>query len=769
MAQTDRSTGLVGNAAFKVPVQAATTVNITLTGEQTVDGVVCVTGDRVLVKNQTDASENGIWVVDTGAWARAPDFDGTYDAVQGTVVTVNDGTQYKYYEVTTADPFEIGTDDIAFGAAIANASSSVSFLLDAAATETTVQEHLRQTGIISANADYGCVGDDATDNKTQLYKMRDFMRANPRPWTVNFDPNSGTGVYRYSGNLWTKGVRDLTINANGCTFKCTDNGATWSFNKNILIANQGVFSTSGYVTYDGALQHFGYKIASALDAAVSVTTSVVADAGNFAVGDPVLIYGYGQQNASYPPNPRYFEWNEVVSADAGTGVITLKRPLAYRYDSAWHDFVAGKGAPRILNLNHSNFTWGNRLEINGGVWGPNTTDATSGLIQIEGYERAILNNVRALNLTPTVCRYVELNDCNINSMEIDKVIEEVHVKGGTIKALIGGTGCRVTRLTGDVKVLGLSQSIAHNTIIDGATLSCLSASTGTEVFGTSVTYAVALVDIRAARFVVNDAAALALLNGGIETTFTLSSVSSNTKVLVLCATEAAFETVYQQLREGFTYQLQDGTKRMRITKIYDEDATHAAIEGVWSAVPVGAEVYRGANIGQIKLGNIEQVGTFAPVKAIRFARQQYHDIEYRNRNTQLLTFSSADIPVQASGTALGAAAVDFIVRGYVTRIFVIVTTAYTGADPTNLIVVAKNLPAAVNVVQVSGKTLGPREATCFATNGAVAGDTLLQTDGAYFDTLRIFPSKGGGLYPVYADVSELAKYIVMVEVMKSPS
>lgn len=77
-----------------VTVRVATTANVTiataLNNGDTIDGVSLVTGDRVLVKNQTTQSQNGVYVV-AASPARAADFD-TFDEHAGALISVTAGT-----------------------------------------------------------------------------------------------------------------------------------------------------------------------------------------------------------------------------------------------------------------------------------------------------------------------------------------------------------------------------------------------------------------------------------------------------------------------------------------------------------------------------------------------------------------------------------------------------------------------------------------------------------------------------------------------------
>ena len=78
--------------SWKEPAQAATTANITLSGLQTIDGVALAAGNIVLVKNQTNAAQNGIYVASAGAWTYAPGST-TWAQYVGAMIFVDGGAQ----------------------------------------------------------------------------------------------------------------------------------------------------------------------------------------------------------------------------------------------------------------------------------------------------------------------------------------------------------------------------------------------------------------------------------------------------------------------------------------------------------------------------------------------------------------------------------------------------------------------------------------------------------------------------------------------------
>jgi hypothetical protein len=119
---------VVAGLNFHQPVRVATTANITLSGTQTIDGVSVIAGDRVLVKDQTTQTQNGIYVVSASAWSRAADADNTPDGelkggdftlvLEGTV-----GSGYGYVCSNTS-AITIGTTNVTYVAF--NAAKAIS-------------------------------------------------------------------------------------------------------------------------------------------------------------------------------------------------------------------------------------------------------------------------------------------------------------------------------------------------------------------------------------------------------------------------------------------------------------------------------------------------------------------------------------------------------------------------------------------------------------------------------------------------------------------
>ena len=100
----------------KDSVKVATTANITLSGTQTIDGVAVSADERVLVKNQSTGSQNGIYDCKAGAWARSSDFDANSEVTSGAFVFVEQGTANadSGFVLTTDGSITVGTTALSF-------------------------------------------------------------------------------------------------------------------------------------------------------------------------------------------------------------------------------------------------------------------------------------------------------------------------------------------------------------------------------------------------------------------------------------------------------------------------------------------------------------------------------------------------------------------------------------------------------------------------------------------------------------------------------
>jgi hypothetical protein len=105
----------------KASVRVASTQNVDISGGTfagTIDGVIPVTGDRVLLKDQTNGAQNGIYTYDSSStsFVRASDADSDLKVTSGMFTFVEEGNQggNNGYVLTTDNPITLNTTELEF-------------------------------------------------------------------------------------------------------------------------------------------------------------------------------------------------------------------------------------------------------------------------------------------------------------------------------------------------------------------------------------------------------------------------------------------------------------------------------------------------------------------------------------------------------------------------------------------------------------------------------------------------------------------------------
>jgi hypothetical protein len=203
--------GLVNGTDWKDSVRVATTANITLSGTQTIDWVSVVADERVLVKDQTDAEDNGLYLCKSGAWTRTVDADGAGEVTAGMSVFVSEGTANgnTQWKLTTNDTITIGTTELVFAQIGASTTYTEGDGIDITANVVSID-----TTVTARHYHDTITGNDATtsfaithsfwtrDVMVQVYQVSspyatvytDVERNSTSQVTVKFDvaPASGT-------------------------------------------------------------------------------------------------------------------------------------------------------------------------------------------------------------------------------------------------------------------------------------------------------------------------------------------------------------------------------------------------------------------------------------------------------------------------------------------------------------------------------------------------------------------------------------------------
>jgi len=215
----------------KQSVRAGTVENITLSAPQTIDGIAVIAGERVLVKNQTTASQNGIYVVNATGWVRASDANTNGELTSGMIVGIEEGTTQanSRWQLTTDGTIIIGTTNLTFAdvtSGLARLATSVQKDTDTGAAlipvGTTGQRPSLGAGKLRFNSDtfrfegnngsaWGSLGGATGGGNDAVFYLND--------QTVNND-------YTLAGTQNAMSAGPITI-ANGKTVTLA-NGATWT-------------------------------------------------------------------------------------------------------------------------------------------------------------------------------------------------------------------------------------------------------------------------------------------------------------------------------------------------------------------------------------------------------------------------------------------------------------------------------------------------------------------------------------------------------------
>jgi hypothetical protein len=387
MALTRPKYSQIFDSDFKNSARVATTTNVTLNGAapSVVDGITLLVKDRVLVRSQSTASQNGIYrvsVVGTGAngtWVRAQDADTSDKLTPGTTLSVEEGSTLggKLYRMTSTGTITIGstainwTDVSGGGGAASGNNGQIQFNDTNAFGGATYLYYNKTTGQVTANADIastttttgaltvtGGVGVSGSLNVGANVTVA----GNVLP-SANITYNLGSPSQRWK-DLFLAGN---TINLNGATISAVDGSITF---QNSL---GGSFSVTGSTggqstgTFGNLVANSGV-VSSSTGTGALIITGGAGISGALNVGGNVVVTGGLTVNGTTTninTTNLIVEDKNIILADVDTptnitadgGGITVKGATDKTF--TWVNATAAWTASEDLNL-----VSGKQYEIN---------------------------------------------------------------------------------------------------------------------------------------------------------------------------------------------------------------------------------------------------------------------------------------------------------------------------------------------------------------------------------------------------------------------
>jgi hypothetical protein len=585
-------------------------------------------------------------------------------------------------------------------------------------------------------SEFGAVGDDSTDNSVPL---RDAVEAiGATPGTLTFPP----GTYAYTDNQWLKvlgGAKYITLKG-PAKLRCTKSSASGP-EKYALRTNSEMFDD------------YGYPINTVAAGATQVVTQTAVHAGNFAAAGRGLVYGQPQQQQSFPPNCRWFEFVDIDTGGgvAGTGVTPLGRPLKYKYRSDWYDDTSSpssKGKARILSLDRGDFVFGEKLVMEDLEFLENPNWSFSQLL-INGFRRVELRRVKGIWLYVSCVEQADLYNCTFlpgsgtGGVEWDKFVgqinnyecdyEDQNAANGVEQ--LNTYGGRMRNWTGDLR--------ARRMLFTGVDFTKRGSDQNGLFRGSPVQPVQSLVFVNNRGHMLGGGASDPVVNGGAEHTIT-AGVGTSSSTIKLPVSSANFDLL-SAMMEGFTLTSNTGV-RFRVTDIY-QSGSDFAIDGEANGTVASGDTLYWPSVQYMRANRWENDvdGTFGAWRLYDRAAVMHAD-EHGGAariETPLYQFSGASIE-----RYLGAGMYQVVID---------VQKAYTGSSATATIIV-RELAAGLGSQTVNLKTAGLRIVSALGTGGAVAGDTLTTLANPFAKQIEII---GNTTYAGTA--SQMADVFVRVE------
>jgi hypothetical protein len=271
-------------------------------------------------------------------------------------------------------------------------------------------------------------------------------------------------------NAFAMGIKNLIVEGTGATITSVNGAGLWLGQKGMC--QVGLASGSGC---SARLQTVSAGSTTVTLTAASLSAGYIS---RFTVGQWVMLGGLDTQGIflgpyGYPINNTYFEWREIVAVDAGTGIITLDRPITNDYLSTWpnynsgNNFEADNGGPAtIWAIDTALNSWNASMEYRG------LTISQAGQTYSPGRNVTFRN----VTMTGSLCAIPTQNETwtAINSdfsscfIEVDKLIGTytldntnftyIHFQSNSVDSFITRNGTSITSLIGTAKSANMTDT-----------------------------------------------------------------------------------------------------------------------------------------------------------------------------------------------------------------------------------------------------------------------------------------------------------------------